>query len=527
MRAVLVPSFALLLASCASPAPAEPAPEPSTASAAIAPAPPIAITPPAAAPSVAAPIAIPPPGRRIYAKTRFVWVHYEPNATSGWLGFLWLGGYADVKGDGPVQGGPGCNAWYAVEPRGFVCADGSGATTDADDPVLRALRPFAPDLSSPWPHHYGESRSAERYREIPSEKDQRAREWELVEHRAHLAELREGKTHPSVEGVDLTPGDSEPLVLPTLPSTLREQRRRMLPLSTVAWSRDVLAGDRSFLLTADLMFVPKDRVAPYPRSDFAGVVLGDGGETLPLAFFRGKARPKHRLGDDGAMIADGEWPRLAHVGLTGESRDVGGQRYLATREAGLFVLASDATVVKARDATPWGAPMGEADASGKGPGGRQTWLDASILGGWLVAYEGTRAVYATLISPGRGGLPEKGKDEISTASTPVGSWPISGKFATATMVAPGEFIHSDVPWTQNFHGPHALHAAYWHDAFGEKKSAGCINVSPIDGKWLYDWTEPRLPAGWHGIRFEPGLGPATWIFVHSLPRRRATAETRC
>ena len=46
--------------------------------------------------------------------------------------------------------GPGCEHWYAIEPRGFVCVDGKRATLDANDPVLRALEPHAPDLSTAW-----------------------------------------------------------------------------------------------------------------------------------------------------------------------------------------------------------------------------------------------------------------------------------------------------------------------------------------------------------------------------------------
>jgi lipoprotein-anchoring transpeptidase ErfK/SrfK len=107
-----------------------------------------------------------------------------------------------------------------------------------------------------------------------------------------------------------------------------------------------------------------------------------------------------------------------------------------------------------------------------------------------------------------------GKDPIETASTPTGSFPISGKFATATMEAPGEFIHSDVPWSQNFSGPHVLHGAYWHNEWGNLKSGGCVNVSPEDGRWLYGFTEPEVPEGWHGVRWLPRLGPATTLVIH-------------
>jgi len=157
--------------------------------------------------------------------------------------------------------------------------------------------------------------------------------------------------------------------------------------------------------------------------------------------------------------------------------------------------------------------VGAKDDTGHAPRGRQTWIEVSVWGGWLLAYEGTRAVFTTLISPGRGGTPAEGKEPIETGATPTGRFNITGKFKTATMVAPGELIHSDVPWTQNFTGPYALHGAYWHNDWGELKSGGCVNVSPIDGKWLFEWTEPTAPPGWHGVRWLPHLEPATTFIV--------------
>jgi lipoprotein-anchoring transpeptidase ErfK/SrfK len=82
------------------------------------------------------------------------------------------------------------------------------------------------------------------------------------------------------------------------------------------------------------------------------------------------------------------------------------------------------------------------------------------------------------------------------------------------MGEPTELIHADVPWAQNFSGPHAIHGAYWHDSWGELKSGGCINVSPIDGKWLFEFTEPTVPIGWHGVRWDPSKGPATGIIIN-------------
>ena len=72
-----------------------------------------------------------------------------------------------------------------------------------------------------------------------------------------------------------------------------------------------------------------------------------------------------------------------------------------------------------------------------------------------------------------------------------------------------QYSVATVPWTQ-FYSPErglALHAAYWHDRFGVPRSHGCINLSPIDARWLYFWSEPVVPAGWTmtaGVMESPG-----------------------
>jgi len=72
---------------------------------------------------------------------------------------------------------------------------------------------------------------------------------------------------------------------------------------------------------------------------------------------------------------------------------------------------------------------------------------------------------------------------------------------------------SEVPYTQFFHMPFALHSAYWHDRFGEPKSGGCVNLSPKDAKWLFDWTLPHVPATWHSVRSGDSRGMGTWVRV--------------
>jgi hypothetical protein len=286
----------------------------------------------------------------------------------------------------------------------------------------------------------------------------------------------------------------------------------MVRRSTLAFTDEVEHEGRTFLLAADMSWVPKDYVRPFPHVEFHGVELG-GDTKLPVALFRGEDRPQYRRGDGGAFARTGaSFRRLEHVALTGRTEEARGEVFLETARSGIWVRQADAVVPSPRERTPWGAPVNGTDATRRAPAGRATWLEVSILGGWLVAYEGTRPVFVTLISAGHGGSAGEGEDPLTNAATPTGRFTINGKFATATMASPSGLVHSDVPWTQNFVGPYAVHGVYWHDDFGNLQSGGCVNVSPRDGKWLFDFSEPALPAGWHGVR--SGDGPSTAILLH-------------
>lgn len=449
---------------------------------------------------------------RIYPLTRNVWVRPTPSSAHSWIGFLWFGSSVRIR-EAEGQRGPGCKGnWYAIEPRGYVCADDDRATADPEHPALAGVTAYAPNLSAPWPHRYGESIDLERYVQLPSARHQRAREWYHRSHQALVTRAREGEVIEALLGIDLSLPSEGTLPLAELPRTLQMGHSRLKARSTVAWSREQLHEGRSFLLTADFMWVPKDRVKPYPTVTFHGVRLGRDAQ-LPLAFFRKQDRPSYRRAGPGEFTPSGSsFERLSWVELTGNEERVGEDTFLETRSAGLFVRRGDAVIPQLAERTPWRTPLGETESDADNA--HRTWMEASIMGGWLLAYEGHTPVFATLVSAGRGGPPQGDIDPVETASTPVGRFKITGKFATATMIAPNELTHSDVPWAQNFSGPHALHAAYWHDRWGELKSGGCLNVSPRDGRYLfYEFTQPRVPEGWHGVRWDPDREPATTLIV--------------
>ncbi len=118
------------------------------------------------------------------------------------------------------------------------------------------------------------------------------------------------------------------------------------------------------------------------------------------------------------------------------------------------------------------------------------WIHIDLDQQLLVAYEGDTPVFTTLVSSGKEGF-----------TPPRGLFRVHKKYTTVTMAGPdpdaGTYAVEQVPWTMYYWGSFALHGAYWHDEFGNVRSHGCTNIPPIDARWLFYWSEPELPTGWH------------------------------
>lgn len=141
----------------------------------------------------------------------------------------------------------------------------------------------------------------------------------------------------------------------------------------------------------------------------------------------------------------------------------------------------------------------------------ERWIDVDLAQQTLVAYEGTRPVFATLVSTGRG---PKG----SGAETRLGVHRIWVKIFTTKMDnldnedAPNHYAIEDVPWVQFFDNAIALHGAFWHHDFGHVHSHGCVNLAPLDARWLFAFTGPHLPQGWVAV-FPTEMEPGTLVRV--------------
>ncbi len=138
------------------------------------------------------------------------------------------------------------------------------------------------------------------------------------------------------------------------------------------------------------------------------------------------------------------------------------------------------------------------------PGER--WIDVDVKTQVLVAYEGERAVFATLASTGTGKPP-------SELATPLGVHRIWVKLRTSDMTnlendqASRYYAIEEVPWVMFFQKGYGLHGTFWHRDFGNVHSHGCVNLAPLDAERMFHFAHPRLPAGWTAALptdYEPG-----------------------
>jgi hypothetical protein len=439
-----------------------------------------------------------PEGPRIWSTGYTSWIRQKPEVKEGaFLGYVRAGNSIRLKSKDKVRG-VGCpGGFFLVEPRGYVCHD----RTITDDPpaTFRQAADATRGGPGPLPYRYGLSNGTPMYNRIPTAQEQERYEKFLGKPGTFTQLIKVLRSHEELAVSEvIPPRDEVPAFLKnggsarTWPYDLVEQT---IPLgSMVSFTKSFEAEGRTWLLAADHTLVPADRVRPFRPTKFRGLDLSKGEAKLPIAWMRVSAKPKY-LHQGGAMTkTEASWPVRTHVELTGAVVEVDGKRWHETRDRSgsdpYFVAESDATVVEAETKVPIGVKEG------------QKWFFIRLTQGTLVAYEGTKPAFATLVSPGKGGVPVKGRDPVEDATTPLGTYSVTFKDRAATMSPETgknrTFWISDVPHTLYFDPPFALHGAFWHERFGEYVSAGCVNLSPVDAEHLFGWSDPPVPAEWQG-----------------------------
>jgi len=422
------------------------------------------------------------------------WVYTEPSDRSKRLGYLRAGGVVDRSPE--PAGADGCaGGWYAVRPRGYVCV-GKGASLDLNHPVVRAaLR--GPRRGEPFPYPYvvaGDPPPHFFFR-FPPEQEQRTTEGRSRPPRplskAELELLGPADPMPPF----LADGGSLPKPYGAAQQLSWASHRGKASLNaafglmaTFDWT-----GRRWGLTTElDLIAVDRTKVAQ-PSSLRGAVVEGEGIPAIVVQHGLQTFRPDAQ----GRLQPAGEAPFRSGWALTGQrSSSPGG---LAETSTGEWLPVNGLRMAQLRE-----------DPAGFARDGRK-WIDVSISQQLLVAYEGTKPVFATLVSTGRGGM----GDPKKTHATERGTFMIHAKHITATMDGDeaGDEVYDlrDVPYVQYFHEGFALHGVFWHDEFGKVRSHGCINLPAPAAAWLFEWTEPSVPEGWHAAI---NLAAGTLVYIH-------------
>ena len=341
----------------------------------------------------------------------------------------------------------------------------------------------------------------------------------------------------------------------------RVRRKTGLSLIT-AFDAEDEGVHRQFAVTVDMRLIPISKLKPDSASAFHGLEITDK-MALPFAWVNKTEVTTYQLIKGKDQVRAGQpIPRRALVPLSGNVRMKTGARfYQSARDKTVWLRADDLGVVDKPPTWPEFAEKGE------------KWIDVSITSQVLVLYEGKKPVYATLVSTGR----DKLGDPKETLSTLRGTFRLQSKHVAAAMdseenssvsggsrghgskmsanaaetserlkkqAASGATLNADdkrrlaniskgrdpeygitmrrgssdfelrdVPWIQYFASGYALHGAYWHDVFGIARSHGCINLAPIDARYVFQWTDPPVPKGWHGINVGADMGEGTGVVV--------------
>ncbi|HEY3592266.1 MAG TPA: L,D-transpeptidase, partial [Polyangiaceae bacterium] len=266
--------------------------------------------------------------------------------------------------------------------------------------------------------------------------------------------------------------------------------RRLVRGFYVAVDKEFPWNDRSWYKTTAGLVAPADRFADATPSTLRGVELAGTDPTQAVGFVLATQGTKYQLDlDRKQIVVLGTVPHFTAVRLTGRTAEL---------PMGIFRETTEDWWMRSSEGT-YTDPGSPPETLGNG----EKWIDVNLSRQTLVAFEGTTPIYAALVASGRHAADPN--DKVHDHRTIQGAFRIREKHISVTMdgdgPAPGDMPYSieDVPYVQYFEGSYALHAAFWHQNFGHETSHGCVNLSPLDAKRLFFWSDPKLPEGWHGV----------------------------
>ena len=522
-------------------------------------APPLEAPPVAAPPEAPTAWSVPPSLPADYKGPLFVvtslaaGVYVDASFESKKIGYLRNGSKVPVSSE-PSSKKNCTGGWYHITSGGYVC--GNLGTTDLSKPEVK-FSGGAPNLGDvlPYPYARNAKNGTPLYHSVPSREQMERYEPYLLEKKDSESSEKGDKRialqktsaaagtggAPSTAVVTTTPSAPELAAAiadggilpppgagvdpaPDKPWWQREDSKdrlhelklqelesdaddvlakRMVAGFYVAVDKTFRWNNRSWYKTTKGLVAPSDRFWQASGPKFKGVELDGATWKLPVAWVYGGRKSVGTYEIDpsakGAKNAK-SYERFDAMPLTGKTIEHGGSRYEELAD-GTWVKQSQVRIAR-MPALP----------AGLGPNER--WIDVNLKTQTLVALVGDRPIYATLISSGK-----ESKIKDKDHATPTGEWRVREKHITTTMdgdgTAAGDLPYSieDVPYVMYFNRSYALHGAFWHNNFGVQMSHGCVNLAPLDAKYLFFFADPPIPAGFHGV-WSNDAHPGTRVVIH-------------
>ncbi len=450
-------------------------------------------------------------------------VFEKPDYSSPRIGYLRAGAKVPIKDAKPGEAvarikSPSCKeGWVAVVPRGYVCLEKGGGQLNLEAPNVR-LATAPPNFDDLLPYKYGFTwrNGAPLYRKVPTPK-----QWLEYEPWLRPAPKVEKKKasddddpyHDTVSESELLDAGPPPKLIAdpepdagsvpwwmadaggkpqiSLKDTIEGDglvARRMAKGFAISIDRTFTWSNRTWHRTTMGLVAPADAVSITKAPEFKGVEL-TGDWQLPVAFSLIKEAGIYESKDKKTFSIKDRFKKQTAIRLL--APDAPGYEEVKSGTI-TYVPTADGRYVRAQDINRADKIAPPADIK---PG--EKWIDVGIKSETLVAYEGDKPVFVTLISAGKDGTTVK-----APFATVQGTFRVREKHVAATMDGDtsGELYSiDDVPYIQYFHASYALHGAFWHGEFGRVRSHGCVNLSPSDAKRVFMWTEPQVPPGWHAV----------------------------
>lgn len=383
-----------------------------------------------------------------------------------------------VRTDAERTFGGGCEqGWNRVFPRGWICRLAGLRVEETPPPASLVVASVRPDTEAALPYEYWRVKDEMTpfFHRLPTFNEQDQAD------AAGSAWYAKHAREPMPTDTSKRPSD--------VPAVVKEY---MNAGYYVTKGGEEVRMERRFLRTLRGAYARKYQLRQKESPEFRGQVVARPSD-LPIYFVR-RELPLMKRETEGSdvLIESGTTPERLSTHPFVDQVHIGNKVYYVDGE-GLLMR---------------GYAVGKASPLKRPPGvnSDEHWIHIDLSEQTLVAYDGDRPVFATLISTGK-----------EPGMTPVGVHRVQTKLVAASMRdQPQEdeaYSIDDVPWTQYFSGSVALHGAFWHAGFGQVRSHGCVNLSPSDARWLFGFTDPPLPSEWHAVSPTKGTKRGSAVVV--------------